>query len=161
MIALAAALGVVILDQATKAAILSAFARGEQVSVIGEFLRIGHAQNSGAIFGIMKSASRFFTVFSIVAAVVLIATILVARRAPAWVRVGLGLVLGGAVGNLIDRLRLGAVVDFIDIGINDSVRWPSFNVADAAITAGVVLLLAASLKPIKPKCPSEDQGVAL
>jgi signal peptidase II len=161
LIALAAALGVIVLDQITKAAITGAFARGDGVSVIGEFLRIGHAQNSGAVFGIMKSAGRFFTVFSVVAAVVLVATILVARRAPVWVRVGLGLVLGGAVGNLVDRIRFGAVVDFIDIGINDSVRWPSFNVADAAITVGIVLLLAASLRPAKPRPSPGDQGVAL
>jgi signal peptidase II len=160
LIAAATALVVVVLDQITKAAIVGAFARGEQVSVLGKVLRIGHAQNTGAVFGIMKGAGRFFTIFSIVAAVVLVAAILLARRVPARVRVGLGLVLGGALGNLIDRLRLGAVVDFIDIGVSDGIRWPSFNVADLAITAGIVLLLAASLRPTRPQCSPGDQGRA-
>ena len=68
------------------------------------------------------------------------------KPAPAGcaVRVSLGLVLGGALGNLIDRLRYGAVVDFIDVGISESVRWPCFNLADSAITIGVILLILTS-----------------
>ena len=100
------------------------------------FFRIGHAQNSGAVFGIMKGSGDFFTVFSIVAAAADRRGDLPCPQAPARSRSALGLVLGGAVGNLIDRLRLGAVVDFIDIGVNDRIRWPSFNVADLAITVG-------------------------
>jgi signal peptidase II len=77
-------------------------------------------------------------------AVILVRTV---RRARALVLVvGLSLVLGGALGNLLDRLRLGYVVDFIDAGIG-SLRWYTFNVADAAISLGILLLLAASIWP--------------
>ncbi|HVP58386.1 MAG TPA: signal peptidase II [bacterium] len=157
MIAVVTAVVVVALDQLTKLAIVHAFARGQQVSVLGTALRIGYSQNSGAVFGIMKSGGRFFTVFSMIAAAVMIAAIPLARRASWQVRAGLGLVLGGAVGNLIDRLRLGGVVDFIDIGANDRIRWPSFNVADMAITAGVILLLIASLRPTRCQCPADEE----
>jgi signal peptidase II len=158
VIAAFTALAVVVLDQATKLAIVHTFIRGQQVSVIGAALRIGYAQNSGAVFGIMKGSGRFFTVFSMVAAAVLVAAIVVARRASVSARLGLGLVLGGAVGNLIDRLRLGGVTDFIDIGVNDSIRWPSFNVADLAITVGIILLLAASLRPARSQQQTCDHG---
>jgi len=153
-----AALAVVVLDQITKLAITHAFTRGEQASVLGTALRIGYAQNSGAVFGIMKGGARFFTVFSMVAAVAMVVAIMLTRRASWPVKMGLGLVLGGALGNLIDRLRLGAVVDFIDIGVNDRIRWPSFNVADLAITVGIILLLASSLKPARSQCSAGDHG---
>jgi signal peptidase II len=93
----------------------------------------------------MRGAGTYFTIFSIVAAAILLVVLVVARRASTLVRVSLGMVLGGAVGNLIDRLRFGAVVDFLDVGISESVRWPCFNVADSAITVGVFLLIISSL----------------
>jgi len=147
---------VIVLDQITKAAVVRHFARGDQADVLGTVLRIGHAQNSGAVFGIFKGAGKFFMVFSIVASVIIIGVAALTRGAPTRIKMGLGLLLGGALGNLIDRLRFGAVVDFIDIGVGDRLRWPSFNVADAAITAGVVLLVASSLWPARPQLPADD-----
>lgn len=158
MIPAVTALAVVVLDQITKLAIVHAFSRGEQVSVLGTVLMLGHAQNSGAVFGIMKGGARFLTVFSVVAAAAMVVALYLARRASWSIKIGLSLVLGGAVGNLIDRLRLGAVVDFIDIGVNDRIRWPSFNVADLAITVGIILLLASSLRPSRSHCSAGDQG---
>jgi signal peptidase II len=151
---------VVLADQLTKLAIVKEFMRGEQIAIWEPVLRLGHARNSGAVFGIMRGAGRYFMVFSLAAALVLAVVIFVARRTSTPVRVGLGLVLGGALGNLIDRLRFGAVVDFIDIGVNNRIRWPSFNVADLAITVGVVMLIAASLKAPRHECTSGAGGKA-
>jgi signal peptidase II len=137
---------VVLLDQVTKSIIAKNIAICERLDVWGNVLRITHIRNTGAVFGIMKGAGTYFTVFSIVAAGVLIVALFIARRSSRLVRVSLGLVLGGAVGNLIDRLRFGAVVDFMDVGINEGMRWPCFNAADLAITVGVILLVGNSLR---------------
>ena len=147
-----AALLVVAADQLTKLAIVSRFARGEEIDVLGSVLRLGHARNSGAVFGILRGAGQYFAVMSVLAAAIIVLVIYLARDSSALVKIGLGLVLGGAIGNLIDRIRYGAVVDFIDIGINDSVRWPSFNVADLAITVGVVILILFCLRPARRAC---------
>jgi signal peptidase II len=153
------ALLVVLADQITKLAIVASFQRGEQVDVLGSVLRLGHSRNSGAVFGIMRGSGNYFAVFSLVASAVVIVVICLARTSSTLVKIALGLVLGGALGNLIDRIRLGAVVDFIDVGVN-SVRWPSFNIADLAITVGVITLIICCLRPGK-KCGCESEGVAL
>ena len=131
---------VVLADQITKFAIIRSFEIGHYSSVFGNVVRLTHIRNSGAVFGILRGAGTYFTLFSIVAAGILVIVLFVSRKSPLSVKVGLGLVLGGAVGNLIDRLRMGEVVDFVDIGISESMRWPSFNIADLAITVGVVFL---------------------
>lgn len=137
---------VVLVDQATKLAVVKNLAIWDRVPVWGTGLRITHIRNSGAVFGMMKGAGVYFTFFSVVAASVLIVVLFFARKASPAVKVALGLVLGGAIGNLIDRLRYGAVVDFIDIGVSESTRWPCFNAADLAITVGVGLLVLKSLR---------------
>jgi signal peptidase II len=145
---------VVLVDQVTKLIVVAEFARGDQMDVLGSLLRLGHARNSGAVFGILRGSGGYFAAFSVIAAAIVSVVIYFARQSGTWTKVALGLVLGGALGNLIDRLRMGSVVDFIDIGVSESVRWPSFNVADLAITAGVVILVAGCLRPAKPKCSS-------
>lgn len=148
---------VVLIDQITKLAIVARFHRGEEVDLVGSFLRLGHARNSGAVFGILRGSGNYFAAFSVVAVAVVGVVIYFAGQSPTRTKIALGLVLGGALGNLIDRLRMGSVVDFIDIGVGDSVRWPSFNVADLAITIGVILLVVTCLRPAKPKCSCGDQ----
>jgi len=94
-----------------------------------------HTTNSGAAFGIFPNQGSLFI---LIAVVVVLAIVLYQRRLPAggWlIRLTLGLQLGGAVGNLLDRLHYGYVIDFIDIGF-----WPIFNLADASIVMGVVIL---------------------
>lgn len=137
---------VVLLDQVTKLAIVRNLAILDRIPVWGNVLRITHIRNSGAVFGMMKGAGAYFTFFSIVAAGVLIVVLFFSRKASTAVKTALGLVLGGAIGNLIDRLRFGAVVDFVDIGVSEATRWPCFNVADLAITIGVILLVIKSLR---------------
>ncbi|MFZ1947949.1 MAG: signal peptidase II [bacterium] len=151
---------VILVDQITKLAIVARFSRGEEIDLLGSFLRLGHARNSGAVFGILRGSGNYFAAFSVVAAVIVGVVVYFARQSPARTKIALGLVLGGALGNLVDRLRLGSVVDFIDIGVGESVRWPSFNVADLAITVGVIMLVAASLRPAKPRCSCSGQREA-
>ncbi len=141
---------VIFVDQVTKFAITRALFVGERVEVISGILRLTHVRNSGAIFGILKGSSTYLTIFSVAATIFLIGVIYLARRTSALMKFSLGLLLGGAVGNLIDRLRLGEVVDFIDIGVG-SLRWPSFNIADAAVTVGVLLILFQTLATPREK----------
>lgn len=110
-----------------------------QVDVVGSWLRLTYATNTGAAFGIFPDRTLLFTVVALAAVPVLI---LCQRYLPVtgWpARLSLGLLLGGTVGNLVDRLRYGYVVDFIDAGIN-SLRWPTFNVADSAFVVGIFIL---------------------
>lgn len=146
MISVLVACAIVLVDQVTKYIVICSVPQGTRIGVLGVALRISHIRNSGAIFGVMRSSGGYFTVFSLVAAIVLVVVLLLSRKARGLVKVGMGLVLGGAIGNLIDRLRLGAVVDFVDIGVSDTVRWPSFNVADLAITLGVIFIVVCSLR---------------
>lgn len=146
MISVLVACAIVLVDQVTKYIVICSVPQGTRIDVLGVALRISHIRNSGAIFGVMRSSGGYFTVFSLVAAIVLVVVLLLSRKARGLVKVGMGLVLGGAIGNLIDRLRLGAVVDFVDIGVSDTVRWPSFNVADLAITLGVIFIVVCSLR---------------
>jgi signal peptidase II len=127
--------------------------------VLGDFLRLTYIENPGMAFGIDVGGKLFFSLFSIVASVAIIAYLYATRKEPFGFRFSLALILGGAVGNLIDRvfygiifhdapLFYGKVVDFIDVDFFDVnvlgyqiSRWPVFNIADAAVTCGVVLLL--------------------
>jgi len=130
---------VLVLDQLTKAWVIAQLPEGSWWSPLPgqawRVLRFTHTTNSGAAFGIFPNQGSFFM---LVAVIVVIAILIYYRNLPAgnWLmRLSLGLQLGGAVGNLIDRVRYGYVIDFIDIGF-----WPIFNLADASIVIGVVLL---------------------
>ncbi len=129
---------VLLLDQASKAAALHLMRRGESVPVISDFVRLTLVQNSGAAFGMLSGNNMPLVLTSLLAAAAVVFLILRSRRTGSRLSMPLVLVLGGAVGNLADRVRLGEVVDFIDMGWGLH-RWPVFNVADIAITAGVVL----------------------
>ena len=105
------------------------------VPELGSYFRITHVSNTGAAFGLFPGGSLFFTVIAIVVGAVIILYNYGLPAGHPLLRLALGLQLGGALGNLIDRLRLGHVTDFLDFG-----PWPVFNVADMAIVAGVVIL---------------------
>ncbi len=129
---------VVTADRLSKIWIRSNLARGESLPETGLF-RLTHVQNTGAAFGLFQDQSVPLTIVALIGIVVLLLfALFIYRRLPFLDnRLGkpaLGLVLGGTVGNLIDRLHLGYVTDFIDIGI-----WPAFNIADSAIVVGVIL----------------------
>lgn len=132
-------------DQVTKAWLVSYLAPGESVPIFGDWIRLVHSQNSGGLFGLLHGQAVAFGLVSLV--VVGLIVLYHGRTAPnRYLSITLGLLLGGAVGNLIDRLRIGYVVDFVDAGIG-GLRWYTFNVADTAISFAILLLLAASLWP--------------
>ena len=138
--ALAAA--VVAADQVTKAMVLSRFGLGERLEVNG-FFNMVLVYNKGAAFSFLSDAPGWQTPLLIVFALVAIAivgTLLVRTPGRRLLCTGFALILGGALGNLIDRLRYGQVVDFIDFHAG-SWHWPAFNVADSAITLGAALLI--------------------
>ena len=144
---------VILLDQATKAWILSTMRLYDSFVVIGGFFNITHVRNPGAAFGFLAAAPPMFryTFFIVVtvAAILLILHYLRNSRieAPSLVS-ALALILAGAVGNLIDRVRFGEVVDFLDVYIV-SYHWPAFNVADSAITVGAAILIVVLLQKRK------------
>jgi signal peptidase II len=142
---LSIAAAVVVLDQIVKAIVRSTFELHESVVVIPSFFNLTRVHNYGAAFGLMNAAEFPFktVVLSLVAALALGALSWYGATLPAeqrLARLGLALIIGGAAGNLIDRLRSGYVVDFVDLYWRDWHFW-AFNVADAAITVGVSLMI--------------------
>ena len=136
---------VLVLDQLTKAWLTSFLAAGQSVDVVGDLIRLVHSRNAGGLFGFFQGQALPFALVSMV--VVALIVLYHARSGRNhYLSITLGLLLGGALGNLTDRIRLGYVVDFVDAGIGD-LRWYTFNVADAAISFAILLLLAASIWP--------------
>ena len=139
--------GIVLVDQLVKAWIVSAgtFEVGRPVEIVGDAVRITLSHNQGALFGLFQGSAPLFALVSLA-----VLGIIVWYEAHAGqqlaVSVALGLLIGGAVGNLIDRLRLGYVVDFVDAGVGGW-RWYTFNVADAAISTAILLLILLALRP--------------
>ena len=136
---------IVALDQAAKALVRSRFELHESVEIIPGFFNLTRVHNYGAAFGLMNAADFPFktVILSIVAAVALLALTVYASTLPVeqrLARIGLALIVGGAAGNLIDRLSAGFVVDFVDVYWRDWHFW-AFNVADAAITVGVAFMI--------------------
>ena len=134
-----AALLVVASDQLTKIWIRSNLALDEAIPPEG-FFRLTHVQNTGAIFGFFRDHTSTLIIGASVGIVFLLICAFLAYR---WFpvldtkpgKLALGLILGGTIGNLIDRVRLGHVTDFIDVGI-----WPTFNLADSSVVVGIILL---------------------
>jgi signal peptidase II len=139
---LAISAGVIVLDQLTKHWVTAVFQLGDKLPVLPSF-NLVLAYNTGAAFSLLADAGgwqRFF--FSLVAAAASAVIVFLLRRHPhqALFSLALALILGGALGNLIDRIALGHVIDFIQLYWRDY-YWPAFNVADSAITCGAVLLV--------------------
>jgi len=138
----AGAAAIVAADQLTKAIILARLAPGERLEVTG-FFNLVLAFNKGAAFSLLAQAPGWQTpvlVAIALAAAAILSALIVRNLHKRLLCTGLALVLGGALGNLVDRLRLGHVVDFIDLHAAGW-HWPAFNVADSAITVGAVLLI--------------------
>ncbi len=149
---------IVALDQITKAVVLERLPLGVPVTLIDGWLALTLVLNPGLAFGLLGSVPPGWR--WIVAALSLVALAVLARVAlrvlPAggWTgRLAIGLIFGGAVGNLVDRARFGAVVDFVDVYWRGW-HWPAFNVADSAITVGVALLALRLLNDRSTPAPS-------
>lgn len=162
-----AALLVIVLDQIAKALVVGSLTLNKPVVLVENLLRFRYTHNTGAAFGFFKDGTG---ALSIAAVAIVIAILVSASRmgdgGNRWAILAMGLVVGGALGNLIDRLRMGYVVDFIEvygprIQIGNSVyTWPVFNVADSAITVGVVVLLVTLIFGSKPEAKTTVATVA-
>jgi len=145
-------LAVAALDQATKLVITRSLSPYEAVEVIPGLFNIVHYLNKGAAFGILNQGGglrRLFLIGVSVAALVLLA-VLARQSRDRLSTLAFSLIAGGAIGNLVDRIRYGSVVDFLDFHVA-SWHWPAFNVADAAITAGVALAVFTYISPRAPR----------
>ena len=142
------------LDQLTKFLVIRELPLLETIAVIPGLLNLTHVRNSGVAFGFLNSADFAFkpVVMAVFALAALVGVGLYAAQLPQdhrWARAGLALIIGGAAGNLVDRARQGYVVDFVDAYFRGWHFW-AFNVADAAITIGVAVLILDLLRPPRP-----------
>jgi signal peptidase II len=145
------------LDRWTKILVQNRFDLNESISVIDGFFNITYVRNTGVAFGIFSSISSpaksvLLSVFTAFAAVVVIVYSVRSSVRNRALQIALGLILGGALGNLYDRLAYGYVVDFLEFYVGNY-HWPSFNVADSAISIGVVLL---AFEIIRNEAPSRS-----
>lgn len=165
---LASVTGVVIfLDQLTKLHIMQTMRLHESIPIVPNLFSLTYIRNPGAAFGLLAGSSNafrmvFFGLTSIFA-LALLGTILFRMPERDWIgRLSVAGILGGAIGNLIDRLRYGEVIDFLDVYI-DPYHWPAFNVADSAITVGVIFLIvhfAFEKKETPPATPENTSSSA-
>ena len=138
-------LAIVVLDQVTKVYIMETMRLHESIVVIPDFFSITYIRNPGAAFGLLASSGHTFRLvffgLTSVFALGLLGMIFFRLRHDDWVgQLSIAGILGGAIGNLLDRVRFGEVIDFLDFYIN-GYHWPAFNVADAAISVGVFFLI--------------------
>ena len=138
---------IIVIDQVTKLMILARFRPGERLTVIQDWFDLILAFNSGAAFSLLGDASGWQRyLFSGLAIAVSIGLVWFLRKPGSFaLHLGLAMILGGAIGNLIDRLRIGEVVDFL-LMYHGGWAWPAFNAADSAITGGAALLILDSFR---------------
>ena len=130
---------ILFLDQLTKYIIGQTIPLGESIPIINNIFHLTHILNRGAAFGIFKNQNLFFIIVAIIAIIFILISL--KRKKTPQIEIALCFILSGAIGNLIDRIRLNAVIDFLDFRI-----WPVFNIADSAITIGTGLLILQILK---------------
>jgi signal peptidase II len=142
-----AAVFIFILDRLTKVIAMSRLVQGQPVEVLRGIFHITLVLNTGTAFGLFKGKTAVFSAISIVVIVLIPFFILRNKKTGMTLSLALGLILGGAAGNLFDRISFGYVVDFLDFRI-----WPVFNIADSAITTGIAILVFKLLSH-HPKSP--------
>jgi signal peptidase II len=154
---------VVVLDQITKRLVARSIELHDSRDVVAGLVSLTHVRNRGAAFGFLSNADFPYqsTLFSLLSVAALVAIAVYALRLPATPRgpqVALALIMGGAVGNLIDRVAYGFVIDFVDVYWRGH-HWPAFNVADSCISIGVALLILDLLRSPAPEPePSRADG---
>ena len=155
---------VIVLDQVTKWMVRDSFVLYESRPVIEGFFHLTYVRNPGGAFSFLRDvdASIRLPFFIGVASVAVVALLWFVREIEAhqrWMLAALGLVLGGAVGNLIDRIAFGEVVDFLDVFWRDH-HWPAFNVADSGISVGMTILVVLTLFSKEPPSAGADGEAA-
>jgi signal peptidase II len=138
--ALLIVISVVFFDQITKYLVIKYINPLDSIEIL-PFLHLVSVRNPGAAFGMFKDLSRNFFIILSIAAIIFVTYLIIKN---AYNNIGLSLLLGGAIGNLIDRLLYGQVVDFIDFSVGNF-HWPAFNVADSALTIGIGIIILTSL----------------
>lgn len=123
------------LDRLTKYFIIKSLAPGQSIKIIPGVFHITPVFNNGAAFGVLQNCALFFIIFSFAAIALMLLVIFKAQRLDTLLAAALALILGGAAGNLVDRLKFGHVIDFLDFRI-----WPVFNIADSCISIGIALI---------------------
>ena len=149
---------IVVVDQLAKAWVAASFQIGVPVPLIGDAVRITVSHNQGALFGLVQGSAVLLGLVSL-AVVGLIVWYQSHAGHSVLVSIALGLLLGGATGNLIDRLRQGYVVDFVDAGLG-AVRWFTFNLSDVSIDGAILLLILLTLLPIRGERPAPAERPA-
>lgn len=148
-----------LLDQLSKLYIDRTFELYQSLPVIEHFFHITYLRNPGAAFGILANNSIRLPFFISISVLASLGILWYLRRVPAsdrWQQLALGLIFSGALGNLIDRARLGAVIDFLDVHWYRH-HWPAFNIADSAICIGVGIMLLSSLREERRKNKTSDR----
>lgn len=140
MLALIISILVLVADQASKGFARHVLKAGQDIPILGRFLQLTYLENTGAAFGILQGRQGFFLLFTFFVLALLVLFYWRNRHLPFLFHLAMGLILGGAVGNLIDRIRFSYVVDFIRIDPVDFYHFPIFNVADLGVSFGVLLL---------------------
>jgi signal peptidase II len=153
---------VIVLDQLTKAWIMKSFALYESMEIIPGFFSLTYLTNKGAAFGFLAGVDSirrhyFFLILASIALVLLLIAWFRMREDHRFYGPALALIAGGAIGNVIDRVRLGSVVDFLDFYVAGH-HWPAFNVADSAITIGVALFLLTNILEERQKKKSSEEN---
>ncbi len=136
---------VVILDQVTKAIIIRNIELFHSIPVIEGFFNLNHIRNQGGAFSVFANQSLWlrrviFLFFPLIVTGLILYLYRNLKDSQRLLSFGLALISGGAIGNLIDRFRIGEVIDFLDFYIND-LHWPSFNIADSAISVGITIFI--------------------
>lgn len=149
------------LDRYTKHLVDSAWNLGDTVAIIPGFFSLTYVRNRGGAFGLFSDLPEawrvtFFVIFAVATVAALVWMLRSTPRSDVLQRFAITSVIGGAGGNLYDRLRYGEVIDFLDVYVGDW-HWPAFNVADSFISVGVVLLLLASFRTV-PQATADDRG---
>ncbi len=127
---------IVFSDQLTKFLIKQNFQLNQSIPIIKNILHLTYVTNTGSAFGLFKELNWFFVLFSVIVIIAIFYYIKNIIKNEKFLQLAVGLLLGGTIGNLIDRIAYGAVIDFIDFRI-----WPVFNIADSAVTIGIIILI--------------------
>ena len=149
------ALAVFAVDRLTKLLVITELSLGQSVPVIPGILHITHVRNPGGAFGLLPQGQLFFTTVTLFVFIAVITYHFVRRPDGLLLNVALGLVLGGSAGNLVDRLTVGRVIDWVDFRI-----FPVFNVADSALVVGLGLISLQILWPAQPSPTDREQNTA-
>lgn len=131
----------IVLDQLTKKWAVGFLKDGSSIKVIGDFLRFTYAENRGAAFSILQDQRVFFIITTVVMLAVMAYIYFKTKNITKLSKLSIAMIAGGAIGNFLDRLRLGYVVDFIDVRFGSFYNFPIFNIADSFVVCGTILMI--------------------